>query len=188
MEEDGLLPAIPEDQFEWLRPQIPEGADREEKVALILQWIGDIQTLTELVWPAEVAGKLERPPNAHMLDQWVREQIIWVASTDIQGAAEARPRALTVGAIARLPDCDACSRAGRSAAARYDTTMKGTEMWSNLCPDCYRELGPGRLGTGIGQYMVTWDEVGEDLRDAYRRAKAYWAGRGVDIPAHDPWP
>jgi hypothetical protein len=59
-------------------------------------------------------------------------------------------------------------------------------MWANLCPDRYRGPGPGGLGTGIGQYMVAWSEVDEDLRQAYRRAKSCWAERGVQV-RNDPW-
>jgi hypothetical protein len=72
MPEDGLLPAVPEDEFEWLRPQMPEGADSDEKVALVMRWIGDVQTLVNVVWPAEIDGALRRPPDAHLLDRTVR--------------------------------------------------------------------------------------------------------------------
>ena len=84
-----------------------------------------------------------------------------------------------MGVIDALPTCDNC----RTAAARYDTTLRSEPHgWATLCPDCYSERGAGRLGMGIGQYLGAWSEVGPDVRDAFSRAKVYWAGRGVQVP------
>lgn len=188
MTEDGLLPAIAEDESEWLRPQISEGAESDEKVALIMDWIGDIQNLANVVWPAEIEGVLERPPDAHLLDQMVRDSILEEASPEIQGEVSVRPSAVTVATISALPNCDLCARDGIISTARYDGVIKGERNgWANMCLGCYRRHGTRRLGNGEGQYLITWDEVGPDLRQAFMAAKAYWAGRGVPVPDHLPW-
>lgn len=188
MTEDGLLPAIAEDEFEWLRPQMPEGADNDEKVALVMRWIGDIQNLVNVVWPAEIDGVLQRPPDAHLLDRLVRVSVLEDASPEIQGEVGVRPRAVTVATISELPNCDICGRDGITSIARYDGKMKGERQgWANMCSGCYRAHGTGRLGIGEGQYLITWDEVGPDVRGAFVAAKAYWSGRGVQVPDHLPW-
>ncbi|MEA2233256.1 MAG: hypothetical protein QOD83_3072 [Solirubrobacteraceae bacterium] len=51
----------------------------------------------------------------------------------------------------------------------------------------YDRYGTGRLGIGLGQYLITPDEVSGDVREAFIRARAYWSARGVALPEWLPW-
>jgi hypothetical protein len=95
---------------------------------------------------------------------------------------------VTVGTVSVLPTCDICARNGITSTARYDGKRQDEgQGWAYMCFECYRRHGTGRLGNGEGQYLITWAEVGPDVREAFLAAKAYWAGRGVPVPHHLPW-
>jgi hypothetical protein len=118
----------------------------------------------------------------------VRVSLLEDASPEIQGEVGVRPRAVTVATISELPTCDLCRRNGIASIARYDAELKGERPgWAYMCPGCYRHYGAGRLGVGEGQYLITWDEVGQEVRDTFVAAKKYWAARGVRVPEHLPW-
>jgi hypothetical protein len=85
MDESGLLPALNEDEYEWLRPQLPAGADNRQAIAAALRWRGDIAQTLNGVWPAQFDGQLRRPPDAHLLDMLVREWIIDGAERRLRG-------------------------------------------------------------------------------------------------------
>lgn len=187
MERDGLLPAVDDDEFEWLRPQIPRGATSREKVALVARWIGDVQNMVDVVWPAEIDGQLRRPPDTHLLDRLVRIHLLEGAPVEIQGEIGVRPLALTIAAVDCLPQCDRCAhQAEPESIARYDAQRK-TGEWALMCPEHYRDHGTGTLGVGKGQYLIAWNEIGPRVRDGFMAAREYWIGRGVRVPDHLPW-
>ena len=57
----------------------------------------------------------------------------------------------------------------------------------NLCPEHYELHGIGRVGMGLGQYLISCDEVSDDVRDAFRRARGYWEARGAPVRPWLPW-
>jgi hypothetical protein len=72
-------------------------------------------------------------------------------------------------------------------SARYDSAQRDRRGWANLCPEHYELHGIGRLGMGLGQYLISWDEVSDDVRDAFLRARGYWEARGAPVRPWLPW-
>ena len=58
-----LLPALSDDEYEWLLPQLPAGADSRQATEAVLRWMGDIAQTLEVVWPAAFDGQLRRPAD-----------------------------------------------------------------------------------------------------------------------------
>jgi hypothetical protein len=67
------------------------------------------------------------------------------------------------------------------------TARNATGRWANLCPEHYELYGTGRLGMGLGQYVITWEEVSDDVRDAFLRERGYWQARGGPVRPWPPW-
>ena len=120
-----------------------------------------------------------------MLDAIVREYLIEGADEAIRSEALARPEPMTVAVLASgRPQCSSCA----SDLARYDTSQRAPASgWAMLCGDCYALFGVERLGAGLGQYLLTWSEVGHRVRSAYRVTAAYWVERGALAPDPLPW-
>jgi hypothetical protein len=190
MTENGLLPQVGEDELEWLRPQLPAGSDRDEATEALVHWIMDIHQTLSVVWPAVLDGR-RRPPDAHLLDGLVRRAIVDNSDDhDLIAEASLHPRAVTIAVMpGELPDCTICEESGPTTVARYDSGYTPVDRgpWTYLCEEHFDELGPGRLGNGIGQYLITWDEVGPDVRAAFVHAREYWAARGVPLTDFLQW-
>jgi hypothetical protein len=133
-------------------------------------------------WLAEVDGRLRRPGNEHILEMLVRQRVI---STDdlFQEMPELLLRPETpviVAMLAELPSCDTCrQRRGGPGNARYDARIVASphSLWGYMCPECFAEQGPEWLGMGLGQYLMTPDEVSSEVWDAFERAEAIWMER-----------
>lgn len=70
--------------------------------------------------------------------------------------------------VASIPTCDECEARGEPIPnpGRFDAkSIYGP--WGNFCWDHFHEHTHGRLGLGLGQYLVTNDEAasGQDLPD-----------------------
>jgi NAD-dependent SIR2 family protein deacetylase len=64
----------------------------------------------------------------------------------------------TQAVVLELPRCDICQD---STEASYDAkTWLGP--WAYLCELHFRTHAPGKLGLGVGQRLVTPDEVGRE--------------------------
>jgi hypothetical protein len=191
MEQDGLLPPVGDDYHEWLRPQLEGEADRDEVIAAYATWMVDIQQMLQVVWPAAVDGELRRPPDAHIVDGLVRRWIIDnTDNPELIAEVSLRPQARTIAVMSDdLPRCTECAAEGVDRDARYDSgyTSNPNGPWTFLCGEHFNELGPARLGNGVGQYLVTWEELGPQARSAFIRARQYWAARGVALPDWLPW-
>lgn len=178
---DGLLP--PTFEHPGSHASLPRANDEAANaINRALRLIGDIHASRYIVWPARLDGELARPPMAHLIDRIVRTHVLGGASGPSAEAA-LRPEAFTIAATLELPTCSRCE----ARLARYDTQIVDGVSWSYLCPVCYPEHGLGRLGMGLGQYLVTWAEVDAVTRDALLSAKRHWSERGVDVPGHLPW-
>jgi hypothetical protein len=73
-----------------------------------------------------------------------------------------------VAVLPSLPTCDLCEAAGEPIPnpGRFDAkSVQGP--WGYFCFDHWAEYGYGRLGLGVGQYLVTEAEVaaGDALPD-----------------------
>ncbi len=182
---DGLMPSTSCEEHAWLRPVNTGPLSSSETVGEILRRVADIHFLNQMVWPASMNGTLQRPPDSHIVDSVVREHVLEGASDDVRNEALLRPLPMTVAVLAEpLPSCSYCRR----GHARYDTNVKPPRSgWAMLCPSCYASHGVGTLGAGRGQYLLTWAELGEDIRKAIDSAKAHWEDRGIVVPAFGPW-
>lgn len=180
--EDGLLPPVDEQEYEWLRPADGFGDDNAEKVQRLAGWLTDIIGNNRIVWPAEVGGELVPPPAAHALDYLVRRQFADTDNVKVSAEFQLRPIAGTVGVLDELPPCFFCETAGRpGVAARYDAPAgDGDGAWAYMCPRHYRAHSTGRLGNGLGQYLMLDSEVPAEVIDARERAGEYWTARMSD--------
>ena len=88
-----------------------------------------------------------------------------------------------------LPDCTMCRDACVKRQARYDSgyTAADNGPWTYLCPQHYLALSSQQLGLGLGQYLMTHDELTPELRAAVRRAGEYWSALGVGSWQETPW-
>lgn len=174
--ENGLLPRrsdLPE------VVTVPQDATPEEQLRSVLGQIMGAVEGNRVVWTAILDDELIPPPSAHILDQLVRTEF---SGTTPEAETELllHLRACTVAVVNELPECDTCSVLGRHGVeARYDapTTADGTGDWGFMCPDCYRHRSTGRLGNGLGQYLIREAEVPADVWRALDRARRYWRSR-----------
>lgn len=146
----------------------------------------------EAPYPAITAGKLAPPPPSHILDFLVRHYIVleenapfdpsyWELITDDPG---------TVAMVSELPACDLCRLENREpAVARYDgpSSSGPNAPWAFLCPDCFVLQAPPVLGLGRAQYLFTKEEIPDEVRDAFFRARKFWIEKGIEAPPHDPF-
>ena len=180
---DGLLPRAPGNELDWLSALGGVGDENGNIIDRALRSIGDVHASRHIVWPARIDGELVPPPMAHLVD-WVVRAYVLAGSPAVAAEAELRPEAFTIRPVAEdLPLCTHCE----TQRARYDTQVTDAASWSYLCPACYAEHGLGRLGMGLGQYLVTWAEVDANTRELFLAAKRHWRARGVDVPGHVPW-
>src|SRR5690348_7997080 len=137
---DGLLPAAPAKDHEWLRSS-PTRVD--DSVPSILRTVADVRQLSHIVWPARIDGRLECPPEAHVLDAIVRQYLIEGAPEAIRNEALDRPEPMTVAVLLdERPQCSSCA----SDRARYDTSQRAPASgWAMLCGNCYVLFGVERL-------------------------------------------
>ncbi len=158
---------------------IPRNASSQETLRSVIAQIMDVAEANRVVWTAMLDDELVPPPGAHILDQLVRMEFSGVTA-EIEAEFLLHPRAGTVALLHRLPECDTCVLSGRHGVdARYDapTTEDGTGPWGFMCPDCYKRHSTGRLGNGIGQYLLVDSEVPDDVAQALQRARRYWRSR-----------
>jgi hypothetical protein len=81
------------------------------------------------------------------------------AGANLSAEASLHPRAVTIAVMpGPLPECTVCKGDGVERLARYDSgyTARTDGPWTYLCVQHFDELGPGRVGNGIGQYLITW--------------------------------
>ncbi|MDQ3821914.1 MAG: hypothetical protein M3321_01570 [Actinomycetota bacterium] len=132
-----------------------------------------------------IEGELRRPPDPHILDRLVRGDLLdGVAAPDVEVELLERPEPGTIAVVGGLPACDVCRLAGRpERSARYDTAYRRADRldapWAFMCGDCYLVHSDLVLGVGRGQYLISRDEVPENVLTAFRAAKTYWRDRGV---------
>lgn len=141
-------------------------------------------------WPAITGGKWNVPGPVYALDRLIREQIADDAAFQVDSIAAATPDPFLMALVQALPQCDLCSlNERRGSEARYDGPVKpaGESPWAFMCQDCFLVHSPRQLGPGLGQYLMLYDEVPSDIREAFVRARAFWAERGVTIPDHNPF-
>lgn len=141
-------------------------------------------------WPAIADGRRRVPPPAHVLDHLVRQFVL----VD-ELAEQFAPDAVEAGTVAllvepELPACDLCTlESRRTVPARYDAPAgrKRGAPWGFLCGDCYVLGSTGILGVGRGQYLLTRAELNPDLEHPLERSRAYWRGKGANVPDHSPF-
>jgi hypothetical protein len=168
---DGLLPAGERDH-QWLRPG-PSG----EPVKGSLTWMSRIVQSNQIVLPAEIDGELVAPPPEHILDHLVRQRFSGMGPAEMLAEFELRPAPETVGVIDSLPACHRCRRGDLPHTARYEAPMPAEDRWALLCPACYRKHSTGRLGLGLGQYLLLESEVPRAVWVGFERACAHWNRR-----------
>jgi hypothetical protein len=176
--DDGLLPALNDEDYRWLRPG--EDASTGDKMADTIAWVMNIGEANRIVWPAEIDGELTPPPDAHVLEYLVRREFSDTDDPEASAEFQLRPRAVTIGVVDKLPHCFYCERGGRpGVGARYDgpMTREDNSPWAFMCPDCYRAHSTGQLGSGYGQYLLLRSEVRADVIEAHERAREYWSAR-----------
>jgi hypothetical protein len=130
---------------------------------------------------AIVEGQLRPPPDDHVVDYFVRRELLAAElPTDIADELQAASPG-TLAFLSPLPDCDMCASSGQSpATARYDGPVNDG-AWGYMCPDCFLLYGAPVLGTGRGQYLMTYDEVSDAVNAAVRHALETWRSRGVAV-------
>lgn len=139
---------------------------------------------------AIVGGHLAPSRLDHLLDFMVRHYVL-TEEAPPSGFPEPellwrQPGTVAIMTDGRLPDCDLCEAAARApCSARYDAQRHGGG-WAFMCPDCYVLAGSGKLGLGLGQRLVTVDEIPPEVRTAFDRSKNYWVSLGVDTPTYSP--
>lgn len=146
-------------------------------------------------FPSLVDGRLAPPPASHFLDHLVRrnvleEEAIHACPEDFDLLTNDPGTTALVGGEAELPGCDLCLLADREPrTARYDgpSSRRPKAPWAFMCPDCFALNAPAVLGMGRAQYLFTVDEVPEEMRKAFFRAREFWKARGVDVPSHHPF-
>lgn len=170
--ENGLLPRVDDEQFEWSRPDFSSASPLDD----VAGWVVDIGVQMQFVWPAAWNGELVAPPMQHLLDQLVRERTAG-ARPEVDAEQSLHPHPMTIAEVWELPECDFCAVEGRERAARYDAPRAepADGAWANMCEDHYRSHGSGLLGAGEGQYLVLTAEVPAELWEALEVAVAYWA-------------
>lgn len=145
-------------------------------------------------FPAVIEGRLVPPPASHVLDFLVRHYVL------DEDAALHLPTSLslisadpgTVAMIfdAELPRCDRCELDGRGPReARYDgpASPRPGAPWGYLCPDCFASNAPPVLGMGRAQYLITRNEIPDDVREAFFRARDFWAEQGNEPSPYHPF-
>jgi len=72
--------------------------------------------------------------------------------------------------LTELPHCNFCEDEGNpGVSARYDAIPRGGSRWAYMCDDHFDVYTDGRLGTGVGQYiLLVEEEVPEWLRGHYK--------------------
>ena len=118
-----------------------------------------------------------------ILDHLVRRECDGINTEEVHAKLDWHPRAGTVVVVAgELPSCDLCAKVGDVSPARYDAPLSqlADTRWGYLCPSCYTVASTGRLGLGLGQYLMESHEVPDDVRAALKRAREYWRSRGVN--------
>ena len=86
----------------------------------------------------------------------------------------------TTAVVGHLPVCHACAlREGVKRAARYDTRLvaKPKAVTGLFFAECFAEQGPQRLGTGIGQFLLTDEEIPPSVKRQVEDARAIWEPR-----------
>lgn len=171
--EDGLLPRVEDEEFEWFKPDFSQEPDPVRAAAT---WVHDIATQMHFVWPAHVGGTLTPPPWQHVLDRLIRSEVSG-HTAEIETELMLHPDTGTVAVLVKLPDCDICKRDGLNNPARYDgpTGRQTTALWGNMCPDHYEQHSTGRLGIGEGQYLMLTSEIPSTVWDALEAARSHWA-------------
>lgn len=76
--------------------------------------------------------------------------------------------------VDKFPECSLC----REAAARYDAEVTSASAWGFMCEGCYRMNSARVLGTGVGQYLFTIDELTGPIRQVVDHiASVCWRGQ-----------
>ncbi len=176
-----LLP--PPDQSVWLDP--PGSAGSPGTLETLHEQVADYHSFTQLVLPAVGSKGIPiAPPDEHVLDAIVRAEGLVEPE-----AAATHPAAATVAVVGTLPRCDRCPA---SILARYDCPARdpnGRAGWMNLCSECFVACGSGRLGAGHGQFLMTLDEVSDEVRSVvevltpHHGRESLWAKR----PGEPEW-
>lgn len=173
--EDGLLPALPEGEYEWLEPD--QELMVEDPIRHLIGWVIAVHQANQIVWPADPLGEHPRPPDEHLLDHLTRQEFSGRGDTSMLAEFEARPEAGTVAVMygPKLPECDMCHR----EPARYDGPVSdtGDPPWGWMCSSCFAEHSTGRFGLGIGQYLMLPTEIPDHVLAAQETARKFWKGR-----------
>jgi hypothetical protein len=131
--------------------------------------------------------QLIRPPDDHLVDFMVRTEILDTAefgdSVEVALAMMYHPSAATIAHVAWRDPCDFC---GEPSCYDARVPQGETSCWAWLCEQCYREHAALQLGAGHGRYLVPVDELSEQIKDRFLRARAYWAQQGVPMKPV-PW-
>lgn len=145
---------------------------------------------TRRSWPGIVDGQLWVPPPEHVLEYLVRQYVLVDDELSrLVPEHEAREAATVAMLFDGLPNCDLCQQASRGeVTARYDTRIGPPGSgWGYLCGDCYVFYPPWELGLGLGQYLLTPDELDDGLRAPFERAREYWRAQGANVPPYSPF-
>lgn len=133
-------------------------------------------------WPAAVEGVLRVPGDEYILDSLTRSRVL--ASDDrfmfLPEYCSHLDGPTVVAVIGELPDCDLCQAQGNKVnQARYDGKLAADSrgFWAYMCPFCFVEQGPKRLGGGIGQYLVAEHEIPQRIWEALATAEEIWRAR-----------
>jgi hypothetical protein len=139
-----------------------------------------LATEASVPFAAIVDGRLRPPPDEHVVDFLVRRELVVELPDDLASELRAASPG-TLAFLAFLPDCDMCARSGQSPApARYDGPANNGP-WGYMCPDCFLLYGTPLLGTGLGQYLMTREDVSDTVAQAVRQALETWRSRGIPV-------
>ncbi len=69
--------------------------------------------------------------------------------------------------IPKLPSCDICTyglppsipKVSPPRNALFDSRMRNSTSWANMCQEHYDLVGIGKLGTGYGQKLISEEEA-----------------------------
>jgi len=125
---------------------------------------------------AIVGGHLVPPRLDHLLDFMVRHYVL-TDEAPPSGFPEPellwrQPGTVAIMTDGRLPDCDLCEAAGARAPVPLAMTHNVMEAAGPSCvPTAMCSRGDGKLGLGLGQRLVTVDEIPPEVRTAFDRSK-----------------
>jgi hypothetical protein len=90
---DGLLPKLIE---VWPSPPAVDLASRAAVINAALTQVADTYANNEIVWPAQMDGRLQAPPRSHIVDWVIRDFVLSAADDRTRSMSLLRPTAMTV--------------------------------------------------------------------------------------------